>query len=109
MLVGWVTVGGKRSFNQEVLLKTLSALPPDHKLHKLWEHHVEEIATMHLEVEKIQKINELEALKTSLIKDKERQKKQQQFDDWVQDQKRTAHVIKVGPHKAHGRTWQSGA
>jgi hypothetical protein len=38
----------------EGLIKSLSTLPPGHKLHKMLEDHLEMIASMQLEVDKMQ-------------------------------------------------------
>lgn len=89
-------MAARRPSVQEDFMQTLGALPPDHKLHRVWESHLEEVTGLQLELEKTRKLNELENLKATLAREKEKQERQRLHEDLLEEQKRAAEVIRVG-------------
>jgi regulator of replication initiation timing len=49
-------------------MRTLASLPMEHKLHKAFEEHVEEVTAMQLEVEKLQRLADLEIAKARILR-----------------------------------------
>jgi len=94
-MINAVAVATRTSTNQDDFMKTMNTIPADHKLHKLVESHQEEVITLQLELEKMQKLNELENLKANMAREKQRLEKQKQHEELLEEQRRAAELIRV--------------